>query len=106
MKPTTNAKKPSWLVYIIECDDKSLYTGITTHLASRFSKHCSAQGAKYFRAKRPLCVVYAEETLDRSSASKRESAIKGLSRREKLLLIQSEANNIAKFFPNRLGNEP
>lgn len=77
----------NWLVYMVLCSDDSLYTGITTDLQRRFEQHASGRGAKYFRGRRPLEVVYREECHTRSSAAKREREIKGLERSEKLALI-------------------
>lgn len=91
---------PVWLVYIIECEDRSLYTGITKDLAKRFDRHRRAKGAKYFHSTQPVKPVYAEAGFDRSGASKREYAIKQMTRNEKLALISSEQNNIATMgFP-------
>ena len=77
-----------YFVYILECADKSLYTGITTNVARRFKEHQSGTGSKFTRAKRAVKVVYTERKLNRSNASKREAAIKKLSRQEKLALIK------------------
>ena len=77
----------NWQVYVILCSDDSLYTGITTDLQRRFEQHASGQGAKYFRGRRPLEVVYREEGHTRSSASRREREIKGMKRPTKLVLI-------------------
>ncbi|HFD39335.1 MAG TPA: GIY-YIG nuclease family protein [Anaerolineae bacterium] len=78
-----------WQVYIILCSDQSLYTGITNDLARRLAQHRAGEGAKYFRGRRPLKVVYLEGDHDRSSASRREAEIKRLSRAQKLRLIAS-----------------
>ena len=78
-----------WQVYIIHCSDDSLYTGITTDMQRRFAEHLSGKGAKYFRGRSPVEIVYQESCRDRASASSREAAIKALSRREKLALIGS-----------------
>lgn len=78
-----------WYVYIVQCSDKSLYTGITVDLDRRVLEHnTSNKGAKYTRPRRPVQLVYSEAHEDRSSASKRESAIKKLSRAEKLILLK------------------
>lgn len=82
----------SWQVYIIEADDGSLYTGVTTDVERRFSEHCSGKrGARYFGGRQPLRVVYTEPAATRSAACKREAAIKKLSRPGKLLLLQRPA---------------
>jgi putative endonuclease len=78
-----------WLVYIILCSDDTLYAGITTDLQRRFAQHTSGRGAKYFRGRRPLEVVYQESGHTRSSASRRELEIKTLTRPEKINLISS-----------------
>jgi len=77
----------SWQVYIILCSDGSLYTGVTTDMARRFSQHAEGTGAKYFRGRQPLQVVYLESDHSRSSATKREAQIKAMNRAGKALLI-------------------
>jgi len=78
-----------WYVYIVQCSDKSLYTGITVDVDRRVLEHnTSNKGAKYTRPRRPVQLVYSEIHEDRSSASKRESAIKKLSRAEKITLLK------------------
>jgi putative endonuclease len=82
-------KNKDWWVYIVKCSDGSLYTGITTELERRISEHNdSIKGAKYTRTRRPIYLVHSETHHDRSTASKRESYIKNLSRNEKLKLIR------------------
>ena len=78
-----------YYVYMVECADKTLYTGIATELERRIEEHNgSEKGAKYTRVRRPVKLVYSEEYPDRSSASKREYEIKKkLNRAEKLKLI-------------------
>lgn len=79
-----------WTVYILRCDDGSLYTGVTTDLERRLDEHRdSARGAKYFHGRRPLEVVFAEGGHSRSSACRREAEIKKLPRRGKLALIRA-----------------
>ena len=73
---------------MLECSDGTLYTGITTELERRLDEHNnSPKGAKYTRARRPVTLVYSEELENRSAASKREFAIKKMSKKEKLQLI-------------------
>ncbi len=79
-----------WQLYIIRCSDGSLYTGITTDVERRFAEHCSGKGAKYFNGRHPVEVVYRESCADRAQASRREAAIKALSRRAKLALIGAD----------------
>lgn len=84
-----NNLQNSWFVYILRCADDTLYTGIAKDVKSRLDQHNNdnVKGAKYTRARRPVELVYSEVCDSRSSASKREYAIKKLSRAEKLLLI-------------------
>jgi putative endonuclease len=84
----------NWLVYIILCTDDTFYTGITTDMQRRFDQHAAGRGAKYFRGRQPLQVVYQESGHTRSSATSREMEIKGLARTEKSILIFSERNEI------------
>ncbi|WP_186431071.1 GIY-YIG nuclease family protein [Clostridium sp. BSD9I1] len=74
-------------VYILECGDKTLYTGWTNDLNKRIKTHSSGKGAKYTRCRLPIKLVYFEEYDDKISAQKREYAIKQLSRTQKLNLI-------------------
>ncbi len=77
-----------WKVYIVKCSDDTLYTGITTDLEKRVDEHNnSPKGAKYTKVRRPVELVYYENCADRVDASKREYAIKQMSRQEKLELI-------------------
>ncbi len=90
-----------WFVYIIHCTDDSLYTGISTDVEKRYKQHAAQQGAKYFRGRKPKQLVYQESGHDRSSASKRESAIKKLPRSHKIQLISSTENQL-KYVGNTL----
>lgn len=73
----------TWFVYLIECVDGSLYTGITVDLASRFKVHREGRGARYMRLHPPLRMLAAEAHPDRSAASKAEYRIKQMSPPEK-----------------------
>lgn len=80
--------KTEWTVYIIEADNGNLYTGITTDLSRRFQQHQTSKGgARFFHTSQAKRIVYQETQPDRSQASKREAAIKKLSRQAKLALI-------------------
>lgn len=82
--------KQKWAVYILECSDGTLYTGITNNLVQRLVTHNTGKhGAKYTKARRPVKVVYTEEYPTKSKVLKREHAIKQLTRAEKLKLITS-----------------
>ena len=78
----------NWKLYILQCADGSLYTGITTDLEKRIAVHNSGKGAKYTRSRRPVIPVYTETSGDHSVALKRELEIKAMSREQKLKLIQ------------------
>ena len=77
-----------WTVYILKCGDGSYYTGITNDLDKRIADHESGNGAKYTRGRGPFTLVHTEVLSNRSEASKREIAIKKLSRVEKEALIK------------------
>lgn len=77
----------SWWVYVLECRDGTLYTGCTDDIPRRLAAHNAGRGAKYTRGRGPVTLRYREETPDKSSALRREAAIKRLSRAEKQALI-------------------
>jgi len=77
-----------WIVYIIECSDAKLYTGITNDINRRLEEHNSGSGSKFTRARKPVKLAYSEIVRTRSAALKREASIKKLSRKEKLDLIK------------------
>ena len=78
---------PACFVYILQCADGSLYTGWTDSLPRRLAAHNAGRGAKYTRSRRPVRLLWFEEHPDRSSALRREAAIKRLTRPQKLALI-------------------
>lgn len=80
-----------YVVYILECMDGSLYTGIATDLARRFREHQNGVGSRYTRSRGARRIVYSEICANRSAAGRREAYIKRLPRREKLGLIQRAA---------------
>lgn len=78
----------NWSVYIIRCDDGTLYTGVSTDVTRRFGEHLRRpRGARFFNGRKPLEVAWREGGHSRSSACRREAAIKKLSRAAKLRLI-------------------
>lgn len=88
--------KCMYYLYILECADKTLYTGITTDLKRRVAEHNStALGARYTSTRRPVKVVYFKRFKNRSSASKEEARIKGLKKAEKLELIKKKGENLS-----------
>lgn len=77
-----------WVLYILECRDKTLYTGITNDLQKRLEAHRLGTGAKYTRGRSPLILRYTEICKDRAHASCREWEVKQLTKAEKLLLCE------------------
>ena len=77
----------AWTVYMLECSDHTLYTGITVDLERRLEEHSKGKGAKYTKHRGPFTVVFTERQETRGQALKREAAIKGMTREEKLGLI-------------------
>ena len=73
----------TWYVYLIECSDGSLYTGITVDLAARFAAHREGRGARSMRMHAPVRMLAAEAHPDRSAASKAEYRIKQLTAAQK-----------------------
>lgn len=81
-----------YYVYILACGDGSLYTGIAANVQQRLLTHQSGKGAKYTRSHLPVTLVYTEPQPDRSSALRREYAIKQLTHQQKLQLIQQSTD--------------
>jgi len=73
----------SWFLYLIECADDSIYTGITTDVAARFDEHASGKGARYTRSRKPRAVLASFPLPDRSSASRAEYWVKRLTAAQK-----------------------
>jgi putative endonuclease len=94
-----------WSVYIILASDRSLYTGISNNLARRFQQHANNKGAKYFRHCQPVQLVFLESGHTRSSASRREAAIKKMKRESKLILIAHSERNMITAFQNQILSE-
>ena len=83
----------SWTVYILECGDGTLYTGITDDLQRRFKAHSESRGAKYTRGRGPLKLRYWETVPDKSTALKREHELKRLRKNEKMAIIYEKETN-------------
>lgn len=75
-------------IYIVECKDKTLYTGYTNDLDKRIKTHNQKKGAKYTRGRTPVTLKYYEEFDNKADAMKRESQIKKLKRVKKQLLFK------------------
>ena len=87
-----SARSKPWCLYILRCADGSLYTGITRDLDRRLHQHNTGRGARYTRGRGPVVLAYRESFADRSEASKREYAIKRMSRLQKQVLIEAEGS--------------
>lgn len=80
-------KSLSYFVYLIECEDKSIYTGITTDVTRRFNEHKNGKGGHYTSSRRAVKVLYTEQFRTRSKALKREFEIKSWTHEKKLSLV-------------------
>lgn len=74
-------------IYILKCNDNTLYTGWTNNLEKRLNTHLSGKGAKYTRGRLPVKLVYFEEFPTKKEAMQREYVIKNMTKKEKLELI-------------------
>jgi len=90
----SEGEQGDWFVYILRCSDQTLYTGVTKDIDKRLHEHNTdnTKGAKYTRVRRPVELVFSEISDSRSSACKREYAIKKLNRAQKLQLIALAEN--------------
>lgn len=77
-----------YFVYVLECADGTLYTGITTDLKRRFEEHKKGKGANYTRSRGVTKILRSEKVQSRGEALKREAEIKSWTRQKKLRLIQ------------------
>ncbi|MCC2639165.1 MAG: hypothetical protein K0Q68_2884 [Moraxellaceae bacterium] len=66
----------SWFLYVLECTDGSLYTGITVDVQARYAAHAAGKGAKYTRGRPPVRLLAVVAYPDRSSASRAEHEVK------------------------------
>jgi len=81
-----------WILYIIECRDETLYTGITTDLKKRLRLHNDGKAAKYTRNRRPVKLKHTEIFKNESLSRKREAVIKSLPRARKVEMIKQAKN--------------
>lgn len=89
-----------YYMYILECSDRTLYTGWTNNLQNRLQKHNQGKGAKYTRSRTPLTLKYFEVFSEKTEAQRREYFVKKLSREEKLKLIATfKEEQIRVFLP-------
>ena len=82
-------KQNQWVVYVLRCNDQSLYCGITNNPARRFAQHNNGTGARYTRCRTPVLVECCWPTENRSSALRLEAAFKKLRRSQKLSLLNT-----------------
>jgi len=88
-KKTEAVKADAWVLYILRCSDGSLYTGVTTDVKRRTAQHNAGTASRYTRSRLPVRVAYQEPATSRSSALKREWAVKSMARLEKESLIRA-----------------
>ena len=79
-----------WHTYIIECEDGSLYTGITDDLKHRLEMHRTRRGAEYTKSNFPMHILYSERYKTKFEAAKREHQTKGWTRAKKLALAKGD----------------
>ena len=84
--PTDN----NWYIYILQCADNTLYTGVTTDVRARLATHNAGKGAKYTRGRLPAILLYQENTVNRSTALQRERAIKKMRAADKRQLVATQ----------------
>lgn len=91
------SEEKQWVVYILECKDGTLYTGITDRLSYRLAAHRAGKGAKYTKGRGPLILRYLEDCESHSVALKREIAIKRLNKTEKWELCKTAPKSLEEF---------
>lgn len=94
--------KNSWCIYVLQCSDGTLYTGITNNLERRLKAHNSGKGAKYTRSRHPCVVVAVCHMQNKSASLKAEHRFKQLSRSQKLVAIEK---GIDALFPENLNTD-
>jgi putative endonuclease len=88
------ARKAPWSLYILECGDGSLYTGISNNVEKRLTSHQSGKGAKYTRTHQPVKLMYVEKCGRQGKAMSREREVKRFPKKKKLNLIASGTSSI------------
>ncbi len=89
----SNSKRTWWL-YVLSCGDGTLYTGVTTDVVRRFKQHAAGTASRYTRSRLPVRLIHRERCGDRSSALKKEYALKSLTRTEKEEYLKTHARNV------------
>jgi putative endonuclease len=80
----------AWFLYLIECDDGSIYTGIAVDVEARYAKHVDGTGARYTRTRKPVRLLASFAMEDRSSASRAEYRVKRLTAAQKRALAEGQ----------------
>ncbi len=83
-----------WFLYILQCNDGTLYTGITNDLSRRLAQHGDGNGSRYTRTRRPITLIYQEPCRGRSGALKKEHAVKQLSKKGKEKYINRKSKTL------------
>ena len=86
-----------YYLYVLICSDNTLYTGITNDIEKRIKTHQEGKGSKYVRSRSPFKLIYSEMHIDKSSACKRESEVKGWTRKEKILNLKLRLKDAKGF---------
>ena len=89
--PTAALPRRGWCLYLVECSDRTLYTGITNDLQRRLGQHNNGTASRYTRSRLPVKLVYREGCRDKSGALKKEYRMKSLSRKAKEEYIARKA---------------
>ncbi|QEY59258.1 GIY-YIG nuclease family protein [Pseudomonas sp. C27(2019)] len=90
----TTALPSPWYVYLVRADNRALYCGISLDAQKRFAQHCAGKGARFFATSPARALVYVEVCADKSTALRRELAIKRLSKQAKEQLLQAQSNQL------------
>lgn len=106
MKQGSTKKPKRWLLYILKCEDNTLYTGITNDLARRVEQHNAGTASRYTRSRRPVSVVHQEPCRNKSFALKKEYAIKALTRKEKEEYIRKKQASLRRKKKNKTSKTP
>jgi putative endonuclease len=89
---TAVSAEEGWTLYILECSDRTFYTGITKDIGRRLLQHNDGRASRYTRVRTPVKLLYQEPCRSRSEASIKEAAIKSLSRKEKERMIRGNVS--------------
>src|SRR5690554_7692148 len=90
----TTALPPPWYVYLVRANNRALYCGISLDAHKRFAQHCAGKGARFFATSPAQALVYVELCVDKSTALRRELAIKRLPKQAKEQLLLAQSNQL------------